>query len=155
MDPKFQAILRTLPAKTPRSHLEPYRELILEMRKRGRSYREIAQVLKKSCGIETGASTVNDFVLAMTKSTAKRTSSTVPKLSVAEKEGQAFMGLSSTYKNCKDTEDTVSTSKASEGIQRTIKALKNQLPKTHNKKVLFEYNPDEPLWLQRNQKSKE
>jgi hypothetical protein len=155
MDPKFQAILNTLAAKTPRSHLEPYRELILEMRKRGRSYREIAQVLKKSCGIKTGASTVNDFVLAMTKSTAKGTSSTVPKLSVTKKEGKAFIGSSCTYKNCKDTEDTVSTSKALEGIQRTVKALKDQPPQTHRKKVLFEYNPDEPLRLQRNQKSKE
>jgi len=118
MDPKFQAILRTLPAKTPRSYLEPYRELILEMRKRGSSYREIAQVLKKSCGIKTGASTVNDFVLARTKSSGKPTFSTVRQLSVTKKEGMAFMGPNGTYKDSKDTEGTVSTSKALEGIGR-------------------------------------
>ena len=155
MDPKFQAILNTLAAKTPRSHLEPYRELILEMRKRGRSYREIAQVLKKSCGIKTGSSTVHDFVLAMTKSTGKRTFSTVRQLSVTEKEGKAFIGPNGTYKDSKDTEGTVSTLKALEGIERTIRTLKDQPLKTHKKKVLFEYNPDEPLRLQRNQKSKE
>ncbi len=90
MDPKFQAILKTLPAKTPRSHLEPYRGLVLEMRKRGRSYREITRVLNKSCGIETGASTVNDFVLARTKSTTKYTGSSAPQLSVTKKERKAF-----------------------------------------------------------------
>ena len=64
MDAKFEAILNSLPAKEPRSRLEPYSELITEMRKRGHSYREITQVLKKACGLKVGTSTVNDFVLA-------------------------------------------------------------------------------------------
>ena len=67
MDAKFEAILNSLPAKEPRSRLEPYSELITEMRKRGHSYREITQVLKKACGLKVGASTVNDFVLARSK----------------------------------------------------------------------------------------
>jgi hypothetical protein len=155
MDPKFQAILKTLTAKTPRSHLEPYRELILEMRKRGRSYSEITRVLNKSCGIEIGASTVNDFVLARTKSTTKCTESSAPELPVTKKERKAFEGLIGTYKDRKDTEGVVSTPRALEGIERTIKDLKDQSPKIHKKTVIFEYNPDEPLRLQRNQKSKE
>ena len=44
VDPKFGAILNSLPAKEPRSRLEPYSELITKMRKRGHSYREITQV---------------------------------------------------------------------------------------------------------------
>ena len=68
VDAKFEAILNSLPAKEPRSRLEPYSELITEMRKRGHSYREITQVLKKACGLKVGTSTVNDFVLARSKS---------------------------------------------------------------------------------------
>jgi hypothetical protein len=80
MDPKFKAILTALPTKEPRSRLEPYRELILEMRKRGRSYREITQVLNKSCGLAVGTSTVNDFVLAVTKSRMKSAVATTKQL---------------------------------------------------------------------------
>src|SRR6516162_4929908 len=45
MDRKFEDILDTLPEKPPRSRLEPYRELIGELRKRGRTYRDIAGIL--------------------------------------------------------------------------------------------------------------
>ena len=55
VDTKFEAILNSLPAKEPRSRLEPYSDLITEMRKRGHSYREITQVLKKACGLKVGA----------------------------------------------------------------------------------------------------
>ena len=41
----LQAILDRLPPKPPRSKLEPYAELIQELRKRGRSYRDIAGIL--------------------------------------------------------------------------------------------------------------
>ncbi|HEV2395681.1 MAG TPA: hypothetical protein VGS27_01905 [Candidatus Sulfotelmatobacter sp.] len=155
MDPKFQAILSALPAKEPPSRLEPYRTLILEMRKRGRSYREIAQVLKKSCDLSVGTSTVNDFVLARTKSSVKRSAPAAREVLVIKKDKKELIGHISTYKDSKDVKDTVSTSKSLEGTTRTIKAVKDQPPKTHKKKVLFEYNPDEPLRLQRNQKSKE
>jgi len=152
MDPKFQAILNDLPAKEPRSRLDPYRELILEMRKRGRSYREITHVLKESCGLTVGTSTVNDFVLACSKSTMKRTSPAAAELVVTEKDKKRLIG---TYKTQKDLEGVISTPKALEGITRKIKKVKDQPPQTRKKKLLFEYNPDEPLRLQRNQKTRE
>jgi hypothetical protein len=152
MDLSFEAILSTLPAKQPRSRLEPYRTLIIQMRKRGRSYREITQVLKKSCGLTVGTSTVNDFVLARTKSTRKHTASTTRDLSVSKNDTKSLIGHIGTYKDSKGIKGTVSTQKSLEGITRTIKTVKDQSPKMHKKKVLFEYNPDEPLRLQRNQK---
>lgn len=155
MDPRFKAILNTLPAKQPRSHLEPYRELILEMRKQSRSYREIVQVLKTACGLTVGTSTVNDFVLAHAKSTAKRTMPSTTELSTTNKARRALIGHRGTYKDKQGIEGTVSAPKALEGIARTLKAIKDQPPRILKKKVLFEYNSDEPLRLQRNQKSKE
>ena len=62
MDEKFQIILSSLPQKAPRSRLEPYRELIDELRERGRTYQEIAQILTEKCQVATSRSAVNDFV---------------------------------------------------------------------------------------------
>src|SRR5580698_8555810 len=58
----IQTILDKLPPKPPRSKLEPYAELIQELRKRGRSYREIAGILSACCGVSTGIHTVYNFV---------------------------------------------------------------------------------------------
>jgi len=62
MDAKFQAILDGLPPKPPRSKLDPYAELIRELRKRERSYREIAALLKERCGLNVGIHTLYSFV---------------------------------------------------------------------------------------------
>ena len=110
MDDNCEAILNSLPAKEPRSSLEPYRELITEMRKRRRSYREIAQVLKKACGLKVGPSTVNDFVLARTKSKAK------PSPSIAR--------TIATKKNIDGLTDTYKDTEAHQGIRRPQKARK-------------------------------
>jgi hypothetical protein len=151
MDPKFQAILNTLPAKQPRSRLEPYSELITEMRKRGHSYREITQVLKKACGLRVGTSTVNDFVLARSRSKAKRSVS----LSGTIETKKNRRALTGTYRNTKSQESTRKPQQALEGIAKTIKELKDEPLKMRTKKLLFEYNPDEPLRLHRNQRTKE
>ena len=151
MDAKFEAILNSLPAKEPRSRLEPYSELITEMRKRGRTYREIAQVLKKACGLKIGSSTVNDFVLTRSKSKAKRSPSA--SRTIATNKNKEV--LTSTYKDTEAREGTGRPQKALEGIARTIKELKGRPPKTSAKKLLFEYNPDEPLRLQHNKRTKE
>ena len=121
MDPKFQAILNDLPAKQPRSRLEPYLELILEMRKRGRSYREITQVLKQSCGLRVGTSTINDFVLARSKSTKKRPTAATRELVGDEKQSKTLI---STYKTHKNLQGTGSTQKVLEDVRRKPSRLR-------------------------------
>ena len=152
MDSKFQSILNALPASQPRSRLEPYYELILEMRKRGLTYREIAHVLKQSCDIRVGTSTINDFVLAKTTSTSKHKRTATNDLIETNKHSVALI---STYKRRKDIQGIVSTPKALEDTRRNIEAVKDKPPSNNKKKPVFEYNPDEPLRLQRNQKTKE
>ena len=151
MDAKFEAILNSLPTKEPRSRLEPYSELITEMRKRGHSYREITQVLKKACGLKVGTSTVNDFMLARSKSKSKLSRS--HSRTIATKKNME--GLTDTYKDTEARESTGRPQKSLEGIARTIKELKDRPLKTRTTKLLFEYNPDEPLRLHRNQRTKE
>ena len=58
---EMQAILDRLPPKPPRSKLEPHAELIQELRRRGRSYREISGILTDCCGVSAGAHTVYNF----------------------------------------------------------------------------------------------
>jgi hypothetical protein len=64
-------------------------------------------------------------------------------------------GLRSTYKDTEARESTGRHQKALEGVVRTIKDLKDRPLKTPAKKLLFEYNPDEPLRLQHNKRTKE
>jgi hypothetical protein len=52
MDAKFREILDALPNKPPRSRLEPYRELIEELRRRGRTYVDIAGILAEKCQVQ-------------------------------------------------------------------------------------------------------
>jgi hypothetical protein len=62
MDDRFQDILDGIPEKPPRSSLEPYRELINELRQRGRTYRDIAHILSEKCQLRAAASTVYRFL---------------------------------------------------------------------------------------------
>ena len=62
MDANLKNILDELPDKQPRSRLEPYREFIEELRSRGRTYRDIAEILAEKCAVQVTGSGVHDFV---------------------------------------------------------------------------------------------
>ena len=62
MNDQFRKILEDLPEAPPRSRLEPYKELIWELRNRRRPYREIAQLLAERCGVRVSHSTLHEFV---------------------------------------------------------------------------------------------
>jgi hypothetical protein len=61
MDQAFQSILDNLPPKQP-APLEPYRELIVEMRRRGQTYRQIAQVLADHFAVHVELASIHDLV---------------------------------------------------------------------------------------------
>jgi hypothetical protein len=56
----FRDILATLPEKRPRSRLAPYRRLIAGLRRRGRTYREIVEILAEKCNLRVSVSTLLD-----------------------------------------------------------------------------------------------
>ena len=64
MDAKFKEILDGLPSKRPRSRLEPYGELISELRRRGRTYRDIAHILGEKCQVQVTASVLVGFMIS-------------------------------------------------------------------------------------------
>lgn len=62
MSDMIRQILETLPNRGGRSSLESYCELILEMRRRGYSYRETARLLADRCGVKISHAAVHNFV---------------------------------------------------------------------------------------------
>lgn len=57
----FVELANLLP-KPPRSKLEPHRELIRELRRKGRTYREVALLFEERLGFHVAASTLHSFV---------------------------------------------------------------------------------------------
>jgi IS30 family transposase len=83
MDDKVTEILDNLPPKPPRSRLDAHRELIEEMRRRGRTYKEIARVLAETCQVKSSPSNIYYFVRLRAQE-AKRARSQRAEQNVAE-----------------------------------------------------------------------
>ena len=62
MEPAVQSILESLSPKPPRSKLEPHREFIRELRRRGRTYREVARIFQERLGLSVAPSTLHSFI---------------------------------------------------------------------------------------------
>jgi len=132
MDTDLKKILAELPIKPPRSRLEPYREFIEELRSRGRTYRDIAEILAETCAVQVTGSGVHDFV--RTRSRAKIKSA-----------GRLRVG------NPMEAE-TSPASASSEDLQRKIAALKARKTPAEPGPPGFEYDPDQPLRLKRSRR---
>lgn len=132
MDEAFQAILDSLPPKPARSKLEPYAELIRELRKRGRSYREIAGILTDRCGVSVGTHTVYNFVQVRSRSKSKSTAS--------EREKSASSAAAAKAASSSDKPDEVA---------ERIRALKQRPPtaQASGAEKVFAYDENEPLRL--------
>jgi hypothetical protein len=62
-----EAMRVSLPAKPPRSKLEPHHELIQELRRKGRTYREVARLIHQRLGLYVAPSTLHSFVKVRAK----------------------------------------------------------------------------------------
>ena len=71
-----------LPEKSPRSKLEPHRELIRELRRKGRTYREVAHLFEERLGLYVAPSTLHSFVKVRAKH-RKRTQFELPPIQLA------------------------------------------------------------------------
>jgi hypothetical protein len=56
-----------LPAKPPRSKLEPHRDLIRELRRKGQTYRDVARLFQERLGLYVAPSTLHSFVKVRAK----------------------------------------------------------------------------------------
>src|SRR5579864_780770 len=67
MSGNWQDLLGSVAEKAPRSKLEPYRELIRELRLKRWSYREIAALFEEKLTLEVAPSTLHNFVKVRAK----------------------------------------------------------------------------------------
>jgi hypothetical protein len=136
MDEKFQIILSSLPEKPPRSRLEPFRELIEELRERGRTYQEIAQILTEKCQVATSRSAVNDFVRVRRRRKLSKQPTARPEES--NKARSTGAGPPSAV---------VVHGPSNEEVWKRIEEMKRRPPPCAEPSKEFHYNPDEPLHM--------
>jgi hypothetical protein len=140
MEEEIRNILDDLPEPMPRSCLDPLRELIEELHRRGRTYREIARILAERCEVRVSASTVYRFL--DNRSRIKPQSRTYPSAHVPKMKKLSQPA---------DTEQKIAvnseTGATSDEIQKRIAALKHRPMLAQTKSRLFDYDPDEPLHL--------
>src|SRR5215475_4663641 len=135
----FQEILDGLPEKPPRSRLEPYRPLIEELRRRGRTYQEIVQILEEKCQLHTAVSTVNDFMRRCARWKQNPSQSTKP-------EAMDTTGSPADTSAVARWPNLAKQTQTPEEVRQRIEALK-QRPVPAETPKLFHYDPDEPLRL--------
>lgn len=92
MEPVLQSILESLPPKSPRSKLEPHRELIRELRRKGRTYREVAQLFHERLGLYVAPSTLHSFVKVRAKH-RKRSQFELPPLESVDTQPAGFASI--------------------------------------------------------------
>ena len=126
MDENIEAILSSLPDKKPRSRLEPYFELIQELRRRGRTYREIAGILASKCNLRVAVSTLHEYMRIRSESRRAR--------------------------NPRRPDTPVGTGEASlrqspDALGQRIAALKAKKYENDTKGNAYEFDADKPLRL--------
>ena len=89
MEPAHQIILESLSEKQYRSKLEPHRNLIHELRRSGRTYREVAHLFHAQLGLHVALSTLHSFVKVRAKH-RKRLQFELPPVGLATPESPAL-----------------------------------------------------------------
>ena len=143
MDDKVNEILERLPAKPPRSRLDPHATLIEEMRRRGRTFAEIARVLAEEYQLSTSPSNIHHFIKLR------------PRKAKLPRQTSASSGVSSTVASPEvTTGSAVLQPTSSTDVARRIAALKQRKPAPSPVSEGFDYDPNEPLRLIKPGKSK-
>ena len=142
MDDRFRAILDNLPELPARSILDPYRDLIVELRQRKRTYREIARILTLACQCRVAPSTVYRYLRAQSRSNSRSLHRRVSRNSEVADVRQATKVCDSLREVPEDA--VQSTLKE---IQQRISALKSRATPGQSAPALFSFDPNEPLSL--------
>ena len=142
MDDRSQEILESLPQRPSRSRLAPYRELIHELRRRRRTYREIATVLAEKCQCRVSISTLHDFVRL------RKRPDRAYAYHGAEEEGVSQIGRSESSIQQKTTAEGGELERVkADNVQERIAALKRRPQPAESNPVQFHYDPNKPLSL--------
>jgi hypothetical protein len=131
MDEKLRTLLDQIPEKPPRSKLEPHLEVIRQLRRKGRTYQEIAEFFGEHLNITVAASTIHAFVQVRARRRQRQAPIELPPM--MEPETAAANGRAGVAGTEAD-------------VMERIEALKRRRP-PEKPKPRFEYNESEPLQL--------
>ena len=137
MEDRFKQILESLPEKRQRSCLEPYTELIVELRRRGRTFREIAQILSEKCSLVVASSTVVRFVRVRSGAKRKGAKSST----IDDRLSTARVMVATRRETVIEGRECVN----SDAVRQRIEALKRPQVQPQTTPKLFEYDPSLPL----------
>jgi len=136
MDEKIKTIIAGFSGKQERSQLVPYRKLILELHRRGCSFRKIAPILAENFGLNVASTTISRFVVRLEQEESK------PRKTKARKEKSFPVMATAPEKPAPDR-----TMPPSDEVRQRIAALKQRQSQQEQNELRFEYNPDQPLHL--------
>jgi len=142
MEDQLKQILESLPEKPPRSRLAPYIEFIDELRRLGRTYRDIAAILAEKCQLRVSASTIHDFVRTRGRGKADPRARRPPSPS---RPATPMHG---------DKETVDEGEGRLDAARRRIAVVKQMKTATEPAHQAFEFNPSEPLRLNSSAKKK-
>ena len=135
VEDKFHNILSKVTKKSGRSRLEPYGDLIDELRGRGLTYRDIADILTDELRLHVPKSTVNDFV----RERARRRRNAARQISRRVAIPTPVVLKAPTLHAGHGPSD--------DEVQRRIAAVKARKPATTPSDNGFFFDPSEPLRL--------
>jgi hypothetical protein len=135
MEGRFGDILSSVTAKPGRSRLEPYGELVDELRCRGLTCRDIATVLAQKCQFQTSKSAVNNFL----RSRARRRRNAARRISRLVAMPPPVVPKPATLHSGQGPSD--------DEVRQRIAALKARKPATSSPDNGFYFAPTEPLRL--------
>ncbi len=128
MNDKIRAVLEGTPDKPPRSKLEPHQDVIRELRRKGRTYEDIAQFFAVHLDLKVAPSTIYAFVQVRARR-RKRLRTELPQATTKP-------ASSDSRSDATDAD-----------VRRRIKELKQRLPVEESEKPAFHYDENEPLHL--------
>jgi hypothetical protein len=137
MNKDFQEILDALPDKPHRSCLEPYNELIKELRRRRRTYREIAAILGEKFQLHVAPTTIVRFVASESRRKRKL------RFQEPQVEHAPISGADIPREQRISSTNTASL----EQVRQRIEDLKKRSVPTEQAVKRFHYDEDKPLTL--------
>jgi hypothetical protein len=124
----IRKILAEIPDRSERSSLDPYRDLVLEMRRRGYSYREMAQLLADRCEVKISHAAIHNFVRRQARGLAAEQAQARPASGVGRATGAFPVEMG--------------------GVRDRIAALRSRpTPSQVAEESEFRFDPDQPLRL--------
>ncbi len=145
MDERIRQLLDQIPERPPRSKLEQHAEVIRELRRKRRTYQEIAVFLRDHLQISVAPSTIHDFVKKRTKQARIRPAQ-VPK-------SPPDSSLGATPMQVAPTSDAVQP-QLKKAARDAIQAGRAQPAATSREPSLFEFEFESPLILDPKAKEK-